>query len=145
MSIDYLTADDWNRSYELPDHVITNIPRCGGIGGYGAHRHARGLLVEVCRYTGSAPVTLHYNETEILGGGALLVITATATRPDGEPLMVTTHLRQRPVDNLDGDWSITVNGRRYPDEDRRFPPSLPYQGALVRWLLNSRLAPGAQL
>ena len=42
--------------------------------------------------------------------------------------MVTTHLRQRPVDNLDGDWSITVNGQRYRDEDRRFPAVLALPG-----------------
>ena len=67
--------------------------------------------------------------------------TGPATCADGALLVVSTRLRQRPTDDLDGDWSISVNGRPYPGEDRCFPPSLPYQGALVRRLLNGSPAP----
>lgn len=135
MPINYTTRYDWNRSYVLPDDVATNFPRRHSIGGYGAHSYARGLPVELCRYTGSAPIALHYLDTDVTDDGQLLVITAIATRPDGATLMLTTHTRVRRVDNRDGDWSIAINGRRHPSESRRFPPSLPFQGRLA-----SRLA-----
>ena len=56
---------DWSRSYLLPDHVQTNIPRRGFVGSYGAHNAARGLLVEICRATGAAPVALDFRDAEV--------------------------------------------------------------------------------
>lgn len=131
MSIRCFTPYDWSRSYVLPDYVTTNIPRSGRLAGLGAHNYARALLVEISRYTRSAPRSLHYREVDIARDDMLLVITAVAGRDDGTTFVVTTRTRQRPLDSVHGDWSIEINGLRRPDEDRRYPPSPPVQGFIV--------------
>jgi hypothetical protein len=68
MSPDCFTTYHWSRSYLLPDHVLSNIPRRGNVGMLGAHNVARGLLVEICRHLPhSIPVALTYRECEVIG------------------------------------------------------------------------------
>ena len=153
---------DWSRSYLLPDTVQTNIPRRGFVGSCGAHNAARGLLVEICRATGAAPVALDYTDVEVrdeigdqqrcgrkreLTGPCgvrdervvIVVVTATAAlpavRPGGDLLVVTTRRRQHRWDDRDDDWTIALNGTVLDAEARRYPPSPPFQGLLVAWHL----------
>ena len=120
------TRYDWSRSYVLPDHVTTTIPRGGSVGMLGAHNAARGLLVEICRHTGAAPVALDYRETPA---------PAPPRRPDATMLGVatTTRARRHPPDRV-GDWTMTINGRAQVELDRVWPPSPPMQGLMVACL-----------
>jgi hypothetical protein len=137
MPSDCFTPYDWSRSYLLHADVHSNIPQRGSIGMLGAHNAARGLLVETCRHTGAHPTALHYTET-VPDDGALIVIDVTVTVHllIGEALTVHTRTRHRRHDNArEGDWSISLNGVAYPDEDRRRPPSPPMQGWIVHRLV----------
>jgi hypothetical protein len=127
MSPDCFTPYDWSRSYLLPDHVISNIPRRGSVGMLGAHNVARGLLVETCRYlTGSVPLALHYQEREEPGDDVVLTMTATVRRRTAALLAVETCIRHRRWADLRvGDWSLRIDGVYRPDEDRAWPPSPP--------------------
>lgn len=140
---------DWSRSYLLPGHVRTNIPRRGAIGSYGAHNAARGLLVEICRATGARPVALAYADAEVRDGPhpgleresgdredlvVIVVVTATVALPGNRPgrdLVVTTRRRQHRWDDRDDDWTIAINGTVLDAEARRYPPSPPFQGLIV--------------
>lgn len=131
---------DWSRSYVLPDHVQTTIPRCGSIGSYGAHNAARGLLVEICYATAATPIALQYTETEIrepdtATHAIIVVVTATAELPDGAIVSATTRSRQHPRLDRDDDWTLQLNGVALDAEDRRYPPSPPFQGRIVAWHL----------
>jgi len=138
------THHDWSRSYVLPDHVITTIPRTGSVDMLGAHNAARGLLVETCAYTGASPVALDYRETLLTRDGAhadiLLEFTATARRPDGTTLSVSTAtlVRRYPPDRV-GDWTLTTDGVAQVEQDRVIPPSPPMQGYMAACL--ARRAP----
>lgn len=135
----YFTHHDWSRSYVLPDHVTTTIPHGGSVGMLGAHNAARGLLVEICRHTGSAPVALDYGETVLDGGDIVLDVTVTARRPDGTMLVVATvtRARYRPPDRV-GDWALVINGVAQVEQDRVWPPSPPMQGHMVACLAPHR-------
>lgn len=103
------TRYDWCRSYLLPDHVATPNPRGGSVGMLGAHNAARGLLVEICRHTGAAPVALDYREAVLPEGDLVVEVTATARHPDGRLLVVVTatRARRRPPDWV-GDWTLAI-------------------------------------
>lgn len=133
------TPYDWSRSYVLPDHVTTTIPRDGSVWPYGAHNVARGLLVEICRHTGAAPVALDYCETVLKGGDIVLDITATVRQPDATKLVVvtTTRTRRRPPDRV-ADWTMTINGVAQVEQDRVLPPSPLIQGHMVACLARYR-------
>ncbi|GAA3229231.1 hypothetical protein GCM10017691_21130 [Pseudonocardia petroleophila] len=136
MPSDCFTPYDWSRSFLLPAHVHSNIALRGDVGMLGAHNVARGLLVETCRHSGAHPAGLHYAET-VLDGGAIVIVdvTATAHLPIGELLTVHTSARhRRHGDARDGDWSISVDGVAYPNDDHRCPPSPPMQGWIVHRL-----------
>ena len=142
---------DWSRSYLLPDHVQTNIPRRGFLGSYGAHNAGRGLLVEICRATGAAPVALDCTDSEVRDPArdegdqapadlvVLAVVTATARLPaarsEGGLVVVTTRRRSHRWDDRDDDWTIALNGTVLDAESRRYPPSPPFQGLIVAWHL----------
>lgn len=134
--IDCCTVWDWSRSYVLPEHVRTNIPGTGGLGTYGAHNWARGLLVELCRYLLADPVELHYTCAEIDARNHVQTVTATVLRRDGRPLRVQVRLHGHADarEDRDDDWTLSIDGVAFPGEARRYPPSLPFQGHLVRWL-----------
>ncbi|MCX6466495.1 MAG: hypothetical protein NTW05_23340 [Pseudonocardiales bacterium] len=129
------TRYDWCRSYVLPVDVTATIPLVGSVGMYGAHNAARGLLVEICRHTGAAPVALGYRETVLADGDIVIDVTATARRSDGTTLEVATASRARrdPPDCV-GDWTLTVDGVRQVEQDRVWPPSPPMQGHMVACL-----------
>ncbi|MHA6783199.1 hypothetical protein ACVGOW_19695 [Pseudonocardia saturnea] len=129
------SRNDWCRSYVLPVHVTTTIPLTGSVGMLGAHNAARGLLVEICRHTGAAPVALHYRETVLPDGDITVDITATARHPDATPLVVatTTRARRCPPDRV-GDWTLRIDGVHQVEEDRVWPPSPPMQGHMVACL-----------
>lgn len=126
------TRYDWCRSYVLPADVTASIPLTGSVGMYGAHNAARGLLVEICRYTGANPVALDYRETELPDGDIVVDVTATARRTGGTTLVVATasRARRRPPDRV-GDWTLTIDGVRQVEQDRVWPPSPPMQGYVV--------------
>ncbi len=136
MGPDCFTPFDWRRSYLLPAGAHANIPLRGSIGMLGAHNAARGLLVETCRHAGARPVGLYYAET-VLGDGTIVVdVTAIARLRAGTTFTVHTRTRHhRHGDAQDGDWSISIDDSRHPDEDRRWPPSPPMQGWIVSRLV----------
>lgn len=139
MPVDCFTPYDWSRSYVLPADVEANIPLGGSIGMLGAHNVARGLLVETCRYTRARPTGLRYEERALLDGAIVLDVAATLDLPGGEALTVHTRtLIRRHGDAQMGDWSITINGFRHPDQERRCPPSPPVQGWTVSHLVRQR-------
>lgn len=129
------TRYDWCRSYVLPAEVTASTPLSGSVGMFGAHNAARGLLVEICRYTGAAPVALDYRGTELSDGDIVVEVTATTRRPDGTTLVVATasRARRRPPDRV-GDWTLTIDGLRQVEQDRVWPPSPPMQGHTVACL-----------
>ncbi len=137
--IDCITIWDWSRSYVLPEHVCCNIPRSGSVGMYGAHNWARGLLVELCRYLPADPVALHYTCVELDARHGVQTVTASVTRHDGRPLQVQVRLHghydgRGDHEDRDDDWALSIDGVAFPAESRRYPPSLPFQGHLVRYL-----------
>ncbi len=120
---DAINPWDWSRSYLLPDHVETTIPRRGSIGSYGAHNAARGLLVEICYATAATPIALQYTETEIrepdtTSHAIIVVVTATAELPDGTTVSAATRSRQHPRprsrQRLDDPAQRNRPGRRGP-------------------------------
>ncbi|MGH3821648.1 MAG: hypothetical protein ACRDRA_02200 [Pseudonocardiaceae bacterium] len=133
MSISCFTAYDWSRSYLLPDSVTATSPLRGSVDEPCAYNAARGLLVEVCRVTHATPLGLHYAEEQRLGE-LLITITASAALP-GRQITVITH-HHLPLRSDDAQrWLISINDAPLPHEQRRYPPSPPYQGWIVaRWL-----------
>jgi hypothetical protein len=133
MVISCFTADDWSRGYLLPDTVRANIPLRGSIGEPGAYNAACGLLVEVCRFTGAAPLSLRYLEEE-RPGELLTTIIARADLRD-RTVTVITQYRMPLRTNTAECWLISVNDELLAHEQHRHPPSPPYQGSIVaRWL-----------
>ncbi|MBW0115667.1 hypothetical protein [Pseudonocardia abyssalis] len=136
------TRYDWCRSYVLPAHVLTTIPRTGSVGMLGAHNAARGLLVEICRHADATPVALDYRETVLPDGDIAIAVTATARHADGTPLVVATTARARrcPPDRV-GDWTLRIDGVHQVEQDRTWPPSPPMQGHMVARLAQRPPAP----
>ncbi|MGH3534867.1 MAG: hypothetical protein ACRDQG_09165 [Pseudonocardiaceae bacterium] len=129
---DCYSVYDWSRSYLLPDHVVTNIPLRGSDGEPGAYNNARGLLVEVCLATGARPVALHYTETISPPDGGLTRITAVAGLPErARPLLVFTCCRYPLRGQGPEAWSICLDHAHLATEDRRFPPSPPWQAGII--------------
>ncbi|WP_372667957.1 hypothetical protein [Amycolatopsis kentuckyensis] len=108
----WFTPYDWSRSYLLPESVTCNIPRRGGVGGYGAHDVARGVLVELCRALPATPVSLLYDEPVQRRDWTrtAIRITAHARCTDGRDVRVIYRSERTDTEPWAEFWSIAVNG-----------------------------------
>ena len=134
---------DYNRSYVLPDTVVSNIPRDRSQpGGYGAHEYARGLLIEAARKLEARPDRLRYSEFEYSctdrwdicrdprGRGAgpigMTSVVLDLAIPF-ETIRVEVSWFRSARDRHQG-WRLRLNGRAVPEEDRTYSPSPLYAG-----------------
>lgn len=134
----WLTPWDANRCYVLFDEVACNIPRWGAVGEYGAWDHARGLLVELCRFLSATPVSLHYREVNNPNTGQPcgIEVTAVADR-SGRRVEVVSRGESAPYGQWGDYWRLSVNGHTSEDWCARYPPSLPFIANLVHRYLNT--------
>lgn len=151
---------DYQRSYVLPAHVVSNIPReRSHLVGYRAHEYSRGLLVEIARSIEARPDELRYTDCEAACSrhpvlcpnptpcptrtSSLAVAYLALPLPWLEPLVVTVNWWHSCYDDSDRHqgWRLTIDGDSISEENRIYSPSPVYTGALVRW--HARRAPPA--
>lgn len=133
-----LTPWDASRCYVLFDEVACNIPRWGAVGECGAWNHARGLLVELCRFLDATPVSLDYQELSNpqTGEPCGREITAVVDR-GGRRVEVVSHRESDLYDQRGDYWRLSVNSKTREDWCARHPPSLPFIANFVRRYLNT--------
>ena len=122
--------EDYQRCYILPPQSETTLLRHYRLGDYGAHEHARGVLVELLIWLEATAVSLGCADSQ---DGDLFVVTAVVDSPAFGRVHVETRRFSRlygPV--ADDSWAISVDGQRLHAEDRRRPPSPRYTGMIVR-------------
>lgn len=148
---------DYKRSYVLPAHVVSNIPRDrSNPGGYGAHEYARGLLVEIALSLEARPDEVRYTDCEAACSrhpvlcpnatpcptrtSSLAVAYLALTLPWLKPLVVTVSWWNCWYDDSGRHqgWHLTIDGDPIAEENRICSPSPLYTGALVGWHVRQR-------
>ncbi|MFF1612258.1 hypothetical protein ACFVYA_31130 [Amycolatopsis sp. NPDC058278] len=137
----WFTPYDWSRSYLLPESVACNIPHRGGIGGYGAHNVARGVLVELCRALPAAPVSLLYDEPVQCRDRTrtAIRITARARTATGTDVIVIYRSERSDAEPWPEFWSVAVNGFISATGHDVVRPSPPWIAHTARQTLHAEL------
>ncbi len=137
----WLTPYDWSRSYLLPDTVVSNIPRRGNLGEFGAWNAARGVLVELCRALDATPISLRYQDLVVprtrhpIG----MRVTAHARRRTGRDVILVYRRESAPYGRRGDYWSVAINGLIPGEGSGAQPPSLPWLGHLARYTFETEL------
>ncbi|MFC4945843.1 hypothetical protein [Pseudonocardia sp. GCM10023141] len=127
--------------YLLPTGVISNIPRYPTAVGAepSSLNHARGELMEACRFTNAQPIALLVSYVLLYDVSLATVIESRLLLPDGKHVRVDTEFRR--YWDTHNEWSITVNGRAAGSPFHSVPPHPRMVGSIVRAALAATAGP----